>query len=45
MAIAAALFVFVAMVYRPKEYIQGEVDAPEPNAVERREILGRLDDR
>ena len=45
MAIAVALFVFVAMVYRPKEYIQGEVDAPEPNAVERREILGRLDDR
>ncbi len=45
MAIAAALFVFVAMVYRPKEYIQGEGDAPEPDAFERRENLGRLDDR
>ncbi len=45
MAVAAVLFVFVAMVYRPKEYIQGESGGPEPDAVERRDEMGRLDDR
>ncbi|MGA1056079.1 MAG: POT family MFS transporter [Phycisphaerales bacterium] len=45
MAIAAGLFVFVAMVYRPKEYIQGEGAGSDPDAFERRENLGQLDDR
>lgn len=45
MAIAATLFVFVALVYKPREYIQGDDETPEPDAFERRETLGGLDDR
>ncbi|MGA1401354.1 MAG: hypothetical protein ACO38P_13310, partial [Phycisphaerales bacterium] len=45
MAVAAGLFVFVAMVYRPKEYIQGEGVGSDTDAIERQATVGRLDDR
>ncbi len=45
MAIAAVLFVFVALVYKPREYIQGDDETPDSDAFERRETVGGLDDR
>jgi len=45
MAVAAILFVFVAMVYRPRDFIQGDDHQPEPSLADREAMIGRLDDR